>query len=258
MNELNPLLVHIPHASIEIPTEAQSQFRATNEAIEQELLALTDWYTDDLFSVSPAQGTAIRFPVSRLVVDPERFENDADEAMAARGMGVIYTHFSNATPYRTQLSMEAREALLATWYRPHWSKVESIVDAILDVHDRCLIIDAHSFGDRPLPVHQAQYGDAPTADICLGTDQFHTPKELVDVATAAFEQCGLSVSVDTPFAGTIVPLKHLNADDRVRSIMIEVNRRIYMDESTGAKSLQYQDTKSAVQSVIATLGDFTP
>ena len=51
---------------------------------------MTDHFTDELFAGS--SGTArVVYPVSRLVVDPERFVDDAQETMVSRGMGVIYT-----------------------------------------------------------------------------------------------------------------------------------------------------------------------
>ena len=40
---------------------------------------------------------------------------------------------------------------------------------------------------------------------------------------------GLTVLVDRPFAGALVPAKHYRSQHRVSSIMIEVNRRFYMD-----------------------------
>jgi hypothetical protein len=50
------------------------------------------------------------FPVSRLVVDPERFVDDATEPMAACGMGVIYTQTSQRMPLR-YLDEESGEKL---------------------------------------------------------------------------------------------------------------------------------------------------
>ena len=49
-----------------------------------------------------------------------------------------------------------------------------------------------------------------------------------------FTSKGLSVSVNAPFAGALVPLSRYRRDRRVASVMVEVNRRLYMDETTGA------------------------
>lgn len=41
---------------------------------------MTDHYCDDLYDTG---GKMIRFPVSRLVCDPERFRDDSEEIMAS-------------------------------------------------------------------------------------------------------------------------------------------------------------------------------
>jgi len=55
---------------------------------------MTDAYTDELFRCDGV--TSVRYPVSRIVVDPERFENDVDEVMSTVGMGVVYTRTCDA------------------------------------------------------------------------------------------------------------------------------------------------------------------
>jgi N-formylglutamate amidohydrolase len=85
-----PLIFHIPHASIAIPPEARQGLAVTDAELAIELLHMTDRYTDEIFERAVRQGDAVvEFPVSRLVVDPERFVDDDKEAMAARGMGVV-------------------------------------------------------------------------------------------------------------------------------------------------------------------------
>jgi N-formylglutamate amidohydrolase len=51
----------------------------------------------------------------------------------------------------------------------------------------------------PLPYEVDQDPDRP--DICLGTDQYHTPPEVASIAQEAFENKGYSVSLNHPFAG---------------------------------------------------------
>jgi hypothetical protein len=58
-------------------------FLLEDQALEAELLAMKNAYTDDLF-VSPAgsDDAVVTFLVSRLVVDPERCLYDSLETMA--------------------------------------------------------------------------------------------------------------------------------------------------------------------------------
>ena len=59
-------------------------------------MTMTDAYTDDLFgSHAGTDDSVVTFPVSRLVVDPERFLDDTLETMARCGMGVIYERTSS-------------------------------------------------------------------------------------------------------------------------------------------------------------------
>ena len=41
---------------------------------------------------------------------------------------------------------------------------------------------------------------------------------------------GYSTARDQPFSGSIVPMKHYHKDQRVQSLMIEINRWLYLAE----------------------------
>ena len=51
-----------------------------------------------------------------------------------------------------------------------------------------------------------------------------------------FESCGYSTARDQPFSGTIVPMKHYRKDQRVQSLMIEINRWLYLGEDYSVDS----------------------
>ena len=50
------------------------------------------------------------------------------------------------------------------------------------------------------------------------------------------ESFGHSTARDQPFSGTIVPMKHYRKDQRVQSLMIEINRWLYLGEDYSVDS----------------------
>lgn len=218
---MNEFLIHIPHASVCIPPDCRSAFLSDPS---NELLPMTDWFADELFDL-PAQ--KLIFPVSRLVCDAERFRDDRLEEMSRRGMGACYTHGHDGKPLRTLTSAQ-REAILRRWYDPHHARLERLVRDHLFRFGCCTVIDGHSFSPVPLPYEPNQSFDRP--DICIGTDDFHTPPSLTAALCEAFRRKGYSVAVNMPYAGTIVPLRYYRKDARVRSVMIEINRGLYLTD----------------------------
>lgn len=75
--------------------------------------------------------------------------------------------------------------------------------------------------------------DKERPDICIGTDYYHTTEELNGLFVKVFQGAGYVVAVSKPFEYAILPQKHYKQDSRVFSIMVEVNRFVYMNESSG-------------------------
>lgn len=230
MNRVSPVIFHIPHASREIPQDIRQSIVLSDADLEKELDKMTDAFTDELFAHSVPGDQRIVFPVSWLALDPERFLDDDKEVMAKVGMGVIYSRTSGGRLLRHPPVLEEREELIRRYYRPHHKTFKFGVDTCLQCFGQCLIIDCHSFPSQPLRYESDQNPRRP--DICIGTDAFHTSRELKKEAEAAFTSIGFSVAVNRPFSGTIVPMAYYQKEARVQSIMIEINRKLYMDEQT--------------------------
>ena len=221
----------MPHDSVLVPGEVRRQILLSDEQLELELLRMTDRHTFALFAADLPDPQVVRAPVSRLVVDVERFEDDAHEPMADRGMGVIYTATHDRRSLRPSPSRAEREALLERWYRPHHRALTDAVDQALGRYDKAFVVDVHSYPSVALP-----YEVDPTAlrpQICIGTDPFHTPADLVLKFQQGLKQAGFEVAIDTPFAGALVPLKHYGQERRVTALMIELRRDLYMNEASG-------------------------
>jgi N-formylglutamate amidohydrolase len=244
------VVLHIPHSSRYVPAQERQVIRLNDAALDSELLRITDAFTDELFPLTPVEVGRVVFPISRLICDVERFPLDEDEPMAARGMGVIYTRTSLGEVLRAQPNAADRQSLVDRWYWPHHSKLKRMVNNVAARSGVCLIVDCHSFPSVALPYEPDQ--TAHRAEICIGTDAFHTPAVIRDAILTAADEEGYSVALDAPFAGALVPLASYRKDKRISSIMIEVNRRLYMDEHSGQRNQGFEKVSAAVRRLIVT------
>ena len=227
---MTPLLVHLPHDARAIPPDAQADFLLSLEGLRAECLRLTDRHTAALYADGLAPADLIRAEVSRLVVDTERFADDAQEPCAKVGMGATYVRTADGRPLRT-LTPERRAELMARHYWPHHRALDAASAARLARFGRCVILDAHSYPTGPLPT---QLASGPTPEIGVGTQPGHTPPDLRDLA----------VGVDVPFSGAMVPNACFGRDPRLWSVMIEVRRDLYMDEATGERHAGFARTQA--------------
>jgi N-formylglutamate amidohydrolase len=247
-----PLAVlHVPHSSRAVPKEIRPAITLSDQELEIELLRMTDHYTDELFRLESSVACSIVFPVSRLVVDPERFLDDSEEPMAERGMGVVYTRTSDGRALRSVPTQAERTELIERFYHPHHAQLEAAVAASLQFWQSCLVIDCHSFPGSPLRHESDQSLDRP--DICIGTDTFHTPKWLRDEARHLFEMSGFRVATNRPFAGALVPASRYRRTERVFALMVEVNRSLYMEEISGQRRSNFEIQAERIQAVLRSL-----
>ncbi|MEN8122582.1 MAG: N-formylglutamate amidohydrolase [Bacteroidota bacterium] len=236
---MKQLILHIPHSSTKIPYK--DGFIIDDKLLSREITKLTDWYTDDLFYSK--DDISIVAGYSRIFCDPERFVDDKEEIMAKYGMGVLYERVDNGLKMRN-INPALRERIIKEFYLPHHKKLLNAVSSHLNMYGEALIIDCHSFPDIPFERDLNKEPNRP--DINIGTDKFHTPQQLIDFTTVFFESHNLSVGIDWPYSGTIVPLEYYGKDKRVKSIMIEINRKLYLEEGTNNKLPVYNRLKRII------------
>ncbi|WP_405491672.1 N-formylglutamate amidohydrolase [Nocardia sp. NBC_00511] len=229
--DASPVILHVPHSAREIPPSVRRELLLDDADLRRELDAITDAHT--ALIAAAATGLSATPPwqfvnrLSRLVVDPERFP-DAREEMAAVGMGAVYTATTGRMPLREK-GFDP-DPLLERYFRPYAAAMRDLVAERLTVTDRVVILDVHSYPTRRLPYEL--HGDGPRPPICLGTDGFHTPAELIATAVECFAGFG-GTGLDSPFAGVYVPLDHYRRDPRITALMLEIRRDVYMSEPGG-------------------------
>ncbi|MEV6398863.1 N-formylglutamate amidohydrolase [Streptomyces sp. NPDC051907] len=227
----SPVILHVPHSSPALPADVRSDIVLDDRALQLELDHITDWHTAAMAEAAAqaAPVTPWRFvnQLSRLAVDPERFPDEREEMLAV-GMGAVYTR----TTHRERLRPDEFDAqpLIERYFHPYAEAMTEAVAERLEAVGRAVILDVHSYPSERLPYEL--HGDGPRPPICFGTDSFHTPAPLLDAAQKAFAGFG-GTGLDSPFAGTYVPLRYYGHDSRVSALMVEIRRDVYMREPGG-------------------------
>jgi N-formylglutamate deformylase len=239
----NKLILHVPHSSSKIPDKSGYVVRDTE--LETEMLLLTDWHTEELFSFNA--GVSVVADFNRNFCDVERFANDELEVMAKAGMGVIYTKRDDGSSLRN-VSPKLRNDILDKYYYPHHEKLNAAVTEQLTNNGRALITDCHSFSNEPFKRDLNK--DTPRPDICIGTDEFHTPPGLIKFTETFFKLAGYKVKINIPYSGSIVPIDSYLKDSRVHSVMIELNRDLYLVSGTNKKSRGYNRIRSVINNYL--------
>lgn len=230
------MILHIPHASTYIPDWAS----LTKDDLSVELECLTDWDTDTLFEHPSAE--RVVFGVSRLVCDVERLM--VNEPMETIGKGICYITGVDGDIINV-VTDAYRDRVITELYHPHHRKLNSTVATVLTLLDRVVVVDCHSFSGIPLPFEN----DNARPDICLGINDIHDPS-LLSQMTELIESSGYNVMINRPYAGAMVPSEYTD-DERVTSIMIEVNRDLYRGPSGDWKA-----AKLLVDSLLNIVNDY--
>lgn len=209
MKHYKNIVLHIPHAST---AGLESSGWPVCDAFRQKVFYWTDWYTEEMFDGDVLNGglqkiiKKVVFPLSRFIVDAERLINDPLEQL---GQGIIYRCFDGF-----QRNIDSTEKIrLMDLYLQHQNNLKNRLTP------QSLLIDCHSFPSSLSEV-----------DVCIGynEDWSQPPQEVLDLVASTFRHAGYRVGVNTPYSNSISPL----CDFTYHSLMIELNKRIYMDETT--------------------------
>ena len=216
------IICNIPHASTNIPNWARKDIIISAEETEALSNFMVDKDIDKMWDFVPPENKQVA-TVSRLIVDTERYRNDKDEPMSQKGMGLYYTHTPEGKQFRLKTEDSYQKCLEI--YDEYHKSLENKVSKRLEKYGKCIILDCHSFHDG---MTYTGYDSIAFPDVCIGVNG-EVPLE-AKMIIETFKRGGCSVKLNSPFSGSLVPLKHLN-DTQVVSVMIELNRRIYDNDS---------------------------
>jgi N-formylglutamate amidohydrolase len=109
--------------------------------------------------------------------------------------------------------------------------------------DDTLLIDCHSFSALPNLLNS----NPPDIDICIGFNDDETCPDdgVIGDMARFFGSLGYKVGINEPFSNS----KTFSVPVRYHSVMIEINKRLYMDEKTLEKNENFMGIHQMIQSL---------
>jgi len=236
MQKKNEIILHIPHSSKNIPPEYMADYFDIAE-LNETLLKLTDTFTDELFSVDGV--TKIVFPYSRVFCDVERFlQNEPMESKY--GQGFYYTNGINLKPFRNDTN---KDIVRDKYYNPHYSLIKETIQTMFNP----LLIDCHSFSNEIYPCTPFKADELP--DFILGHNGKEREIKFCGLISDFLTDLGFKVTVNYPYIGSFTI-------DNCDSIMIEINKRLYLSNDYLYKRSDYYKAEHITEAIIKKINTY--
>jgi N-formylglutamate amidohydrolase len=165
--------------------------------------------------------------------DVERFFNDSEENMYLKyKLGWFYeTQIFSNTPLRNIKNKK----LISKYYKNHHSKLNDLTKKLLKKHKTITILDLHSFSDNKYWFHEK---NTIYPDICIGFEDYHKNDKVIILIQEVFKDFNLSLN--KPYSGSLVPNDYYQKNTNVKSVMIEINKKLYLDNNNNISTNGYK------------------
>lgn len=233
--KLEQILIHIPHSSLNLPSYFFKYTLKDSEYIDN----FNNYICDkEVPKLVPNKFNKLIFNYSRIFCDVERFRDDNEEIMSEKGMGVCYICDSKNNKF-IDYDNNYKNNILTNIYDLHHNNLDNITTDILNKSNKCYIIDLHSFSDSLV---KDLFNITDNPDICLGYEEDYIDLDLLEYTKEFFSEKGYTVKYNYPYKGTIIPNKYYKTNDnRVKSLMIEINKRVYLNNNFDKfKNIMYE------------------
>ncbi|MCM5681849.1 N-formylglutamate amidohydrolase [Schlegelella sp. S2-27] len=257
------LVLDSPHSGTLYPAD----FRFACPA--QALRMAEDTDVDTLWGFAPSMGAALllaHFP--RSYIDVNRALDELDASMLtgtwplplARstkvrlGKGLIWRQLDDGTPiYDRGLSVAEAQMRIDRCWQPYHRLLDEAIAEARSRHPMVIHIDCHSMPS----VAQAYSTEHPYEahpDFVLGDrDGTTAAPQLTRWIERFLNSRGYTVGVNHPYKGVEIVRRHGRPSEGCHSIQLEINKRLYMNETTLERRAEFDRVQAALRELLEQL-----
>jgi N-formylglutamate amidohydrolase len=262
-----PLIFNSPHSGRVYP----SAFLAASRLDSRALRRSEDAYVEELFGFVTALGAPFlyaHFPRAYLDVNREPYELDpalfheglphfanTQSVRVVGGLGTIARIVSESDEiYRERLSVGAALERINRLYTPYHDTLAALLLEAKREFGLAVLVDCHSMPSSPIADQSAV-----RPDFVLG-DRFGTScsGQLTRLAASQLKALGYVVALNKPYAGGYITEHYGRPHKAQHAIQIEVNRALYMDETSFEKSAGFERLRGDLEVMVRALASGVP
>jgi len=225
-------------------------------------------YVEDLWGAAPDVGATMLyccFP--NTFIDVNRQEDDLDPAVidgewplplnpspvAIRGLGLIKTKSRYGEPLQEKkLTVAEIRERFDIYYHPYHRELKRIVDEVYSKNGMLWQLSCHCMSAVGAPTH-ADAGK-PRADFCLGNLEGATSSQkFIEYVAGEIVKLGYSVTINDPYVGNELNRRHGAPAKGIESIMVEINKKLFMDTKTFRRTDGFDKLKADLDRLLQTL-----
>ncbi len=268
---LLPLIFDSPHSGLDYPADFKYACSFT------ELEKAEDKFVDDLFSSATDHGAVLLcalFPRSYIDVnraatdiDPELLHEPwphseiAPSARSDAGIGLIRRLVRPGVPVYNRV-LSAKEVLnrIHKYYDPYHDALEKLINEAHYNFGQVWHVNCHSMPSgsaKPKNAISLAGRQVKESDIVLGDrDGTSCDYEFTFAMRDFLRKLGYTVTVNDPFKGVELVDRYSNPSRGFNSIQIEINKSLYMNETTNKKTKNYNALKTDMEKLMSWCADF--
>jgi len=266
-----PLLLDSPHGGAHITKDFQ--YSCDKELIRKSI----EFYLDELYEDSIQNGaTFLKAEFIRSYIDPNRSEYDIDDKLfmhpwpykslptkkSTAGIGLIRRIIAPNTPiYKHKLTHQEAKCRIEHFYKPYHKSLKNNLEQLHKEFGSVYHINCHSMPSSIFTGHGSHLLSRPVTsnqpDFILGNIDGKTCSEdFIHFCKNILKSQGFKVYINKIYKGADIVKKYGNPNKNKHSMQIEINRSIFMNETTLKKSKDFKKIKETLNILTKEISDY--
>lgn len=254
-----PVMVDVSRSGREYPAEFRSMvpFTVLHDNVSM--------YVDEIWGEAPNMGATMlyaQFPSfwvdanrNELDIDPDLIEGEfpvpLQPTVSKRGLGLLKSKSRYGEPvHERKLTVAEVMERLDGYHRPYYAELKQNIDRLKSNFGFVYQLSCHCMSAVGAPTHPDPGQDRP--DFNLGNVNGKTSsKEFIEFVAREIEALGYSCKINFPYTGGELNSRFGAPAEGIESIMVEINKKLFMDTKTFRKKPEFDGLKANVDKVLA-------